>query len=271
VVNAATLSPTAAFLVVIGLRFIPLFVLVLLYWVIFGYHADAGFLAHPAWERGYMHLGILFLAIEFIFLAASSGDDSVWKAGVPGRWTLLIGSAVVLGANLAVWFAGRRYFRNLSISSYKPLLRFCATAYLVVAVAAVFIDHEHNLFNRYYLDKRWPEAYISRNPEAITDLDALLGPKLKSEVGPDLANLLKDPEFQQALRGGVFYRQCSDDTFGVCHPVIMFAYKRPSPANSSPARFVEIRFPRKLAEALRFEPIAGEKQTRQSASLAVDR
>ena len=201
VINAATLSPSGPFLVVIGLKFVPLFVLVLLYWVIFGCQGDAGFLANPAWERRYMRLGILFLGIEFIFLAVSSGDDRVWKAGVPGRWTLLIGSAVVLAANLAVWLAGRHYFRSESISSYRPLFCFCVTAYLLIAVAAFFIDHQHNRFNRYYLNVRWPEAYVSRNPDAIADVDALLGPKLRTEIGPDLANLLKDPEFRRGFDG----------------------------------------------------------------------
>ena len=259
VINAETLSPAGPFLVVIGLKFVPLFVLVLLYWVVFGCHADAGFLAKPGWESRYMRLGILFLAIEFVFLGLSSGDDRIWKAGVPGRWILLIGSAVVLGANLAVWLAGRHYFRSESISNYRPLFCFCATAYLLIAVAAFFIDHEHNRFNKYYLDVRWPEAYRARNPQAITDIRTLLGSKIRTEIGPDLASLLQDKEFQEQLRAGTFYKQHSDEPFQVSHPTVMFAYKRPAPSDSSRTPFISIRFPKELADALRFEPVTEEK------------
>jgi hypothetical protein len=259
VVNATTLPVTATFLIVIGLKFIPLFFLVLFYWVIFGSASEVGCLGDPPKPRWYAISGSLFLSVELLLLVVTSGDDRIWSAGTPGRWPLLVSSAVVLAANLAVWLAGRHYFINESKASSRLLFGYCATAYLIVAVAAYFIDHEHNRFNKYYLDLRWPETYVVRNPDAITDLAALLGSKVRTEIGPDLASLLKDEDFKQRLRRGRFYRQHSDESFRISHPTVMFAYKAPASPNSGRAPFVSIRFPKELAEALRFEPVSDER------------
>jgi hypothetical protein len=45
VINATTLPPATTYLFVVGLKFVPLFVLVLAYWVVLGFYGDAGFSA----------------------------------------------------------------------------------------------------------------------------------------------------------------------------------------------------------------------------------
>ena len=248
-------------LFVIGLKFIPLFVFAFAYWVILGCRGDAGFLASPGLGKVYVLLGILFLSTEFICLAVASGDDRVWKAGLPGRWTLLAGSMIVFAINLTVWLVSLRCFRKESISSYRFLFSFCAIAYLPIALGAFFIDDEHNRINRYYLDVRWPEPYIAANPDAVKEFGNLVVGNINAKIGPDLANLLKDDHgFNEALRHGTFYKQHSDEPFQVLSRAVMFGYRYNSPSSHGQPPFVTIRFPKELADALRFQPVGDEKQ-----------
>jgi hypothetical protein len=205
VINSRTLAPAAPFLFVLGLKFIPLFVLVLGYSVALG-----GGALTSGWSKAYHFLGFAFLAVELLFLGLTSGDDRIWKAGVPGRWTLVTGSVTVLALNVAVWLAGRQYFQKESPSHYRPLLFKALTAYIGVAIAAFFVDHEQNRFNRYYLNVRWPETYAVAHPQALEELRRSWPAALKNKIGPDLAALLNDAQFVEELWHGRFYKQHSD-------------------------------------------------------------
>jgi hypothetical protein len=250
VINSRTLAPAAAFLFVLGLKFIPLFVLVLGYSVAFACGALT-----PRWKKTYWFLGFAFLAVELLFLGLTSGDDRIWKAEVPGRWTLLTASLTVLALNIAVWLIGRRYLEEESPSRSRPLLVMCLTAYIGVAVAAFFVDHEQNLFNRYYLDVRWPEAYAVGHPEALQELRRSWPAPLKNKIGPDLAALLNDAQFVEELWHGRFYQQHSDEPFQLFNRAVIYSYRPKSTLQSGPSAFVTIRFPQELADALRFQPI----------------
>jgi hypothetical protein len=250
VINSRTLAPAAAFLFVLGLKFIPLFVLVLGYSVAFACGALT-----PGWKKTYWFLGFAFLAVELLFLGLTSGDDRIWKAEVPGRWTLLTASLTVLALNIAVWLIGRRYLEEESPSRYRPLLVMCLTAYIGVAVAAFFVDHEQNLFNRYYLDVRWPEAYAAANPEAIQQFRGSSPKALKIKIGPDFSALLNDPGFIEAIRHARFYKQHSDEPFQLINRAVTYSYRPKSPLQSVPSAFVTIRFPEELADALRFQSL----------------
>jgi hypothetical protein len=249
------LPPAATFLFVIGLKLIPLFVLVLAYWVILGWRGDAGFRANSGLGSGYILIGILFLVTEFICLAVASGDDRIWKADLPGRWTIFTGSVIVLAVDLVVWLVGLRCFRQEFISNYRFLFSFCAIAYLPIALGAFFIDDEHNRINRYYLDVRWPESYVAANPDAVKEFGNLLRGDVKAKVGADLAGLLMDADFNEALRHGKFYKQHSDEPFQVLNRAVMFGYRRNSPLPHVRSRFITIRFPEDMADALRFQPV----------------
>jgi DNA-binding winged helix-turn-helix (wHTH) protein len=259
VINVKTLAPSAAFLFVMGLKFIPLVVLVLAYWVILGHYGNAGFLAKPGLEKAYMLLGGLFLSTTLICVAWTSGDDNVWRARLQGRWTLVIGAAVVGAANLAVWVAARQCFRRERISSYRPLFWVCTAAYLPIALGAFCIDDEHNRINQYDLDVRWPEAYVAANPDAAKDLGDPRRDTLGTGVGLDLRNLLNDVEFREALRHGTFYKQHSDEPFQFFSQAVMFGYRHSSSAPHGRPPFVVVRFPQELAAALRFEPVGDGK------------
>jgi hypothetical protein len=250
VINSRTLAPAVAFLFVLGLKFIPLFVLVLGYSVAF---ASGGLTS--GWKKAYDFLAFAFLAVEILFLALTSGDDRAWEAGVPGRWTLLIASLIVLALNIAVWWVARQYFQKASPSQYRPLLLMCMTAYIGVAVAAFFVDHEQNLINRYFLDLRWPEAYAVAHPQAIDEWRRSGLGTLKTKIGPDLAALLNDARFVEDLQHGRFYKQHSDEPFQLTDRAVIYSYRPKSKLRSSSSAFVTIRFPQELAEALGFQPV----------------
>ena len=253
VVNSRTLAPGAAFLFVLGLKFIPLFILVLGYSVAF-----AGGGLTSGWKKAYDFLGFAFLTVELLFLVLTSGDDRAWKAGVPGRWTLLIASLSVLAFNIAVWWSARRYFQEKS-PCYRPLLLRCLTAYIGVAVGAYFVDHEQNLINRFYLDVRWPEAYAAANPNGLQELRRSWPERLKTKIGPDLAVLLNDSKFTAELQHGRFYKQHSDEPFQLFNRAVIYSYRPQSRLQSGPSAFVTIRFPQELADALRFESVGEQK------------
>jgi hypothetical protein len=56
---------------------------------------------------------------------------------------------------------------------------------------------------------------VAANPDAAKEFGNLARGNLKTKVGPDLANLLKDAGFNGALRHGTFYKQHSDEPFQV--------------------------------------------------------
>ena len=63
------LPPADSFLFVIGLKFIPMFILVFSFWVVLGCQDDAGFKARPGLGKLYGLLGILFLVTELMSIA----------------------------------------------------------------------------------------------------------------------------------------------------------------------------------------------------------
>jgi hypothetical protein len=256
IINAGTLPPSPAYVFVTGLRFIPLLVLVLGTWVALGFEGNAGFLARRGWEKAYWVLGVLMVAAELVGLGLTSGDDRIWKAAVPGRWTLIIGFLVVLAANLAVWIAAVRCFRQEVIVSYQPLFWQMMLASLVIAFASFVVDREHNRINQYYLDQRWPDAFRVTDTRPIQDISQFLRNHGGDEIGPDLVNLLmNDPGFRKNVLSGVFYKQNSDEPFQLTNRAVIFGY-RPATSSSGHDRrpFVTIRFPKELADALEFRP-----------------
>ena len=186
-------------------------------------------------------------------MGVTSGDDRVCIAGVPGSWTLGFASMAVLVVNIAVWLAGYRYLQAEQLSC-RPLFLTCVLAYVGIAVAAFFVDHEHNFINRYYLDVRWPETYVVKNPDELRDLDRHAG-AIKNKIGPDLAALLKDPAFIGTLHHGKFYKQHSDEGFQLNSRAVIYSYRPESTSGAAHPAFVAVRFPKELADALRFESV----------------
>ena len=254
VVNITTLRPAAPYPFITGLRFVPGFVLLLLFWVILSRYEDEGFARHPLLGRAYIWLGGAFLFATILSSTEAFGDCEIWLAGLPERGILLAGYSAVLVANVAAWLLGARWFRKPKISGYSQLFLQCAIVYLPLAVIATLIDAEYNWINKYHLDQRRPHAYIVRNPDAVNAFRLQSG---NSKIGPDLASLLNDPEFDEILRTKRFFKQDFDELFQVWDRAVMFGYKSDARPGEAP-RFIIIRFPEELATALRFDLVGPE-------------
>lgn len=253
VINLTTLPPSASYSFAIGLKFIPLFILALIYWVILG---ERGFLAHPRLGKTYTLTGILFFLATLLCLAAVSADVHIWQAGLPGDWILILAYFTIFVANVAIWLLGRSCLKGEGISSYRQFLSLCVVAYLPVAIAAFFMDSEYNRINKYYLDVRWPEAYVVANPDAIKGFSNRLR---DDRIGRDLAGRINDTEFQEALRTSTFYKQHFDEPFQIQDRAVMFGYRRKSSLDRGRTPFVTIRLPKEMADALRFESVGEQK------------
>jgi predicted DNA-binding transcriptional regulator AlpA len=254
VVNITTLRPAALYPFITGLRFVPCFVLLLLFWVVLKRYEDDGFATNQWLGKAYIGLGLAFLAATILSSTEAFGDYEIWRAGLPERGMLLAGYAAILIANVAAWFLGARSFRSSKISGYSPLFLQCIIVYLPLAVIATSIDAEYNWINKYHLDQRRPHAYIIRNPDAVNAFRLQPGSR---EIGPDLVSILNNPEFDEILRTKRFFKQDFDELFQVWDRAVMFGYKsdaRPGEA----AKFIIIRFPEELATALRFDLVGPE-------------
>jgi hypothetical protein len=192
-VNAGTLKPAIAYPFITGLKFIPLFVF--LYWALLLLGNNAGFRQRPGSGKAYMLIGALFLVMTSVSVATGSGDYRMFKTRLPGSPLLVAGYALVLSINVAVGLYAYRFFNRDSILGYRRLFFVCGILYLPLALVAVLIDHDYNYLNKYYLDKRRPEAYVASNPSAIDSFPDSFKRTLPARIGPDLAGLLNDPEF----------------------------------------------------------------------------
>lgn len=250
VVNAGTLRPALIYPFVTGLKFIPLFCLLLGYWTLSALFANEGLRKHPTLGYAYLLLGPVCLLTTSVLLVSASGDGQLWNAKVPGRWMLLAGYEFIFGVNVFVWIAGYRFFKTKYPSSYRQLLTLCGIAYFPVALAGAAVDHQYNQINRYYLDQRRPDAYVMQNPAALERWRKFVE---KSHVGPDLQRLLDDPQFRRAAQTVRFYKQDFDEPFQVMAQTAMFGYKPLQSTAKVQQPFVIVRFPKELADALGFE------------------
>lgn len=256
VINMTTLPPSIPYSFAIGLKFIPLFILVFIYWVLSAYRDGIASSSSVWLDRSYMLSGILFLLATIVCLSVISADLRIWQAGLAGGWILFVTYAVIFSANLAVWTLGRHFFKSEPLAASGRIPLFCTIAYLPVAVAAFFMDSEYNRVNKYYLDVRSPEVFVAANPAAVKELD--LRERLGRKIGQDLQNLLIDSDFNQALRNGRFHKQPFDEPFQLGSRAVIFAFRPGARWDSVKRPFVSIRFPKELADALRFESVAAE-------------
>ena len=252
VINIGVIRPALAYPFVTGLKFIPLFVLILGSCVLLGFFGDFGFRKIRRFGRAYIVLGIVFVIATSVAIAIASGEYQMWRADVPGIRMVLIGYFFVFLINIAVWIYGYRFLNRDRIPSYRPLFLGCVAAYMPLAFAAAFIDYCYNGINEEHLSLRRPEMYVAGNPDAINAFKESWLTSHSNIVGGDLAALLNDPAFHRVLVTKRFYRQDFDEAFQVIHHSVMFGYD--SNPHGAP-RFVVIRFPDELASALRFQPV----------------
>jgi len=95
----------------------------------------------------------------------------------------------ILSVSLSAMVA---YFKNREDGLEAGIKYLYVTGYLPIAAASFFMDREYNRINRYYLDQRWPEAYVAANPDLVTGSQKLGEQRGLTQIGPDLRALLKD-------------------------------------------------------------------------------
>lgn len=86
VVNMATLPPASAYPFVTGLKFIPLFPVVLGYWIVLGLFGDVGFTVHRTLGKTYLCLGVICAFATW--LVGITADPQSWYGQVPGSSNL---------------------------------------------------------------------------------------------------------------------------------------------------------------------------------------
>lgn len=224
VVNATTLKPAIVYPFITGLKFVPLFCVVLFEWVLRAFHGNIGFRREPPQRSGYVIRAATVLLVTTIALVESSGEDRIWHDSLPGCQTIVLGYLFVVVINVAVFLVGYREFDKEEVASYRPLLMACIVAYIPLVLAGFFMDQAYNSINSQYLDKRRRDVYFAANPGAIEDFKRLPN-DLASEIGPDLRSLLSDPYFEHALRTQHFYKQDFDELFQIGTRSVMFRFK----------------------------------------------
>jgi len=113
VVNMSTLPPAVAYPFVMGLRFIPIPVLIVLFWVVPGNDATGCVPENPVLRKRYLSLGVLFLSVTAVAGVSTSGVYRVWQADVSPRWLLFGGEILVFLMNVVLLVRGYRFSRNL--------------------------------------------------------------------------------------------------------------------------------------------------------------
>ena len=212
-----------------------------------------------SWKLSRSHLAVLgiVLAATSLLSVGAFNDDMIWRAALPGRTVLITAQVIVLLANCFAGVLACRSVKNTNAAGGFPLFGTCLVAYLVIAVAAVAIDHQYSLLNRHYINKRRPVAYESVNPDAVKQwVNRLNGSN--PNVGPDFAELLRSDDFQRALHSDHFYKQVHDEAFQVSNRAVMHSYRINSAKPGAEPLFRTIRFPLEIALALRFEPCGHE-------------
>jgi hypothetical protein len=251
VINMMTLRPALAYPFVNGLRFIPIPVLISILLVVRAVGHNANVEPSPWLRKGYLFCGVLLLLVAAIAGLSSSGVHRIWQAGLPIRWTLLAGESFILAVNVGLFILGYRFWNATSVRHYGPLLSWCGTGYLLIALTAAITIRHWNEIDKYHLDIRRPHAYRVQNPNPEGELREWLQ-RHSDEVGPDFLSLSADAEFLSSLRTQAFYKENFDEPLQLWQKAVIFGYRSNQDFRGK-RPFVLIRFPADLAAALRFE------------------
>ena len=252
VINMKTLPPATAYPFVTGLPFIPIPVLIAVFWAALGNGNLAGFSHRPRLRAAYVFAGATLIVSAAAAGLSLSGIHRIWTSGLPIRATLLLGEFFVLGVNAVLFVFGYRFLNTNSIGTYRPLFSWCGIIYLLIGLTAA-IENRHSYdISVFHLDVKNPETYRIRNMDVEHRFRGWLQ-QHSDQVGADLAALATDSEFINALESKMFYKQPFDERLQLSRKAVIFGYKNEyAPRNGRV--FVLIRFPAGLAETLGFEP-----------------
>ena len=247
VINFDALPPAAVYPFVTGMKFLPIFSLVLMWWTF-----DALLPSRMLWRRStatFWSLACLFVGMTAASLAAYSGEIELIGGRVPGWTRLALGYTAVTVVNVSLGAIALRILRRDDTRRSQRLLVVCGFAYLALLGPAIVIGQEYNAINRHFLSARRRHVYRAQHPESIgTILDA----GRRRDIGMDLHHLLNDRWFIAALREARFYRVDLDERFQIFRRAVTFGYEDPA-SRSGQRSFRLVRFPADVAAALDFQ------------------
>ena len=252
-VNFNAIPPSALYPFVVGLKFVPLFIVTLGFWV-FAIRFEGGPVGVvSAFRRLYFGVGSAVLLLTVAILLDASADWRIVAAGITQAWLMVGGWTIVLALNIFILITGWIGFSRANKTDSTYAFSRCVAAYIPLALVAAFaISHQYNQVNRSHLNIRRPARYVLRNPDAIERWRSVAVAKT---VGEDLAQRLDDPSFRRLAGSTTFYRQNFDEPFQASQRAVMFGYFRASDAAET-GWFEIIRFPQELVQEFQFEMIS---------------
>src|SRR3989441_3525776 len=253
IINMKTLPPATAYPFVIGLPFIPIPVLIAVFWAALGNGHHAGFSNRPWLRAAYVLTGTTLIVCAAAAGLSLSEMHRIWQSGLPIRATLLLGEFFVFAINAVLFVFGYRFLNTRSIGTYRPLFSWCCIIYLLIGLTAAIVNRHSYDISIFHLDAKNPDTYRIRNMDVEHRFRGWLQ-QHSDQAGADLAALSTDSEFIDALKSKTFYKQPFDEPLQFTRKAVIFGYRIEYGPRSSRV-FVLIRFPSGLAETLGFEPV----------------
>jgi hypothetical protein len=252
VANMETLRPALAYPIVVGLRFVPVPIVICAFWILTGLKSDSRLAQRPTLARAFAGVGFVCLSTAAGAGLLSFGTDPIWQSGLSIRWTLFAGECSILVLNAALLWLAYRFLTGRQQGSLWQFLSWCGTTYLLIALTAATINRHWNDVNKRHPDVRQPLEFRVGNPNALSDLQDWLQLHT-SEAGPDLLQVTNDPEFIEALQNGKFYRLRFDEPFQFSRKAVVIGYQTGHTTRGREPAFRLIRFPLDLANTLQLK------------------
>src|SRR5437899_9788201 len=199
IINMKTLPPATAYPFVIGLPFIPIPVLIAVFWAALGNGHHAGFSNRPWLRAAYVLTGTTLIVCAAAAGLSLSEMHRIWQSGLPIRSTLLLGEFFVLAINAVLFVFGYRFLNTRSIGTYRRLFSWCCIIYLLIGLTAAIVNRHSYDISIFHLDAKNPDTYRIRNMDVEHRFRGWLQ-QHSDQAGADLAALSTDSEFIDALK-----------------------------------------------------------------------
>jgi hypothetical protein len=164
-VNMSTLPPAFAYPFVIGLRRIPIPILLCASLIVAKHRNLRGF-DSPRVRASYVIAGGFLIGVTA--LLGLSEMHAIWRQDLPIRWTMLTGELFIGIVNLVLLALGYRFFSSPRSDDFYRFTAQCGIACLLIALTAAINNRHWIEITRLHLDILHPETFKVHNPQAAT-------------------------------------------------------------------------------------------------------